>query len=110
VGDIIITTFYNQGGEPESMQVHWNLIHTWSNSVTGQSISSRSIGNGFQEFETGTFGVAGAPFVLAIKADGIVIKDAGLLVLDADGKKLFEAGTHDFGPNGDPTTLCPRLA
>jgi hypothetical protein len=110
VGDIIITVFHNQGGEPARMQIHWNLIHTWSNSATGQSISSSSVGNGVQDFATGTFGVAGAPFVLTIKGEGIVIKDAGLLVIDVDGNALFEAGTHDFGPNGDPTTLCPRLA
>lgn len=110
VGDISISVFYSRSGEPQSMQVHWRLIHTWTNSVTGQSVSSRSVGNGFQEFDTGTFRVAGAPFVLTIRGEGIVIKDAGLLIVDADGNVLFEAGTHDFGPNGDPTKLCRWLA
>lgn len=108
-GVITLTTFYSADGEPRRLQIHWRLAHTWTNSVTGKSVTTPSVGNAVLDFETGHFGVAGSPFRLTIPREGIVIKDAGLIIFDAEGNKIFEAGRHDFGPNGDPTMLCPWL-
>jgi hypothetical protein len=108
-GVITLKTFYNEDGSPRRLQVQWRLSHTWTNSVTGKRVTTPSVGNGVVDFETGQFRVAGSPFRLNIPGEGIVIKDAGLIIFDAEGNKIFEAGTHDFGPNGDPTMLCRWL-
>ncbi len=69
----------------------------------------RSILNLAFDLTDGTTTATGAPFVLTLRFEGIVVQDNGLLITDAQGNFIFEAGPHDFGPNGDFSVICPLL-
>lgn len=105
----IVLTSFDSNGNPTQLRIHITENNTASNSVTGKFFSYPGVLNLVIDLTDGSFTVSGAPIVVTLRYDGVVIQDTGRLVLDADGNFVFEAGFHDFGPNGDATLFCPLL-
>ena len=59
----------------------------------------------------GTVSIAGLAIfdVVTVPGQGLLIKDVGRLVTDANGNIIFEAGTHPIITGGDVQGLCTAL-
>lgn len=105
---VVITSFDSQGN-PIQLRIHITENNTVFNSLTGKSLSYRAALNFVIDLTDGSFLVTGAPIIVTLRYQGIVIQDSGRLAVDSNGNFVFEAGPHEFGPNGDATVFCPLL-
>lgn len=109
VSDVIVTVFFDQNGDPTTLRLHITEHNEVFNSLTGTALDFPGILNIAIDLKDGTMAVSGAPITVTVQYTGIVIQDTGLLILDSEGNMIFEAGSHDFGPSGDPSVFCSLL-
>ncbi len=103
-----VTFFFDNEGNLVGAQNHGKGRGIVTNSVTGKSAIDRGTFTVFLDFEEGTMTTTGTFDIITVPGEGIVFKDAGRIVFDADDDVIFVAGTHDFWL-GDPTALCAAV-
>ena len=105
-----ILTFFDQAGDPVSVQVHFNYDGVVTNPETGQSVGDPAHGTRFIDLVEGTRGPVGLYFSTTVPGVGVVFHDVGRLVRDIeDDSIIFEAGPHDV-LHGDYVALfCAAL-
>jgi hypothetical protein len=91
--------------------LHFSVIST--NLETNTSNTSIAAGPSILTTEAdGTITIAGLAIfdVVTVPGQGLLIKDVGRLVTDANGNVIFEAGTHPIITGGDVQGLCTALS
>jgi hypothetical protein len=92
-----IITFFDQAGDPTSVQFHFNYEGVVTNPETGQSVRDPAHGTRYIDFVAGTRGPVGLYFSITVPGVGVVFHDVGRLVRNLeDDSIIFEAGPHDM--------------
>ena len=109
VEDVRVITFFDDGGNPVSVQIYDFAIATLTNSVTG--VSARFAGQDqiFVDLLKGTESFVGLVIRINIPGQGVLVVDAGKVTFDADGNVTFEGGPHDFLHGGE-AVICAALS
>lgn len=102
-------TFFNSSDTPIEMVIHVHFVGTLTNSVTGKSLSDD--GNRIITFDllNNTLTDTGLNLKVVVPGQGIVVIDAGRIVIDAAGNITAEAGPHDLF-NNTLQPLCSALS
>jgi hypothetical protein len=108
--DLRVITFFDEAGDPVSVQVHGNFEGVVTNPETGQSVRDPGHITRFIDLIEGTRGPVGLVYSTTVPGVGVVFHDVGRLVRDLeDGSIIFEAGPHDV-LHGDYVALfCAAL-
>lgn len=101
-GTVKVSTHFDQDGNFVMEIVRFSLHHTYTNSVTGASLSSPDVGidkivsNDDGSASVSVIGIVGR---IVVPGEGLVFAHLGKIMFDADtGEVLFVAGPHDdFG-------------
>jgi hypothetical protein len=101
------TIEYNSAGAWGTLS-HENDTEMDTNSVTGKQILVREAWDIRVDQTTGNASVTGDLFMSTFGGQGVLIHDAGLVVLDPDGNIILEAGFHDVTDNGQQA-FCSAL-
>jgi hypothetical protein len=101
--------FFDRDGDLVRVSFHGQIEDTYTNSVTGKSISGRGQYNGQVVLEEPFEREAGIQFHVLVPGAGVVLIDAGRVVFDALGEVVFQAGRHQVR-DGDFEALCAALA
>ncbi|HEX5951208.1 MAG TPA: hypothetical protein VFZ96_09405 [Actinomycetota bacterium] len=109
VGRLEITTFLDQQGDVVRVQVHGSDVGTATNPANGKT--ARGVDNYMvvENVEAGTTATVGLFVHMNFPGAGIVLIDAGNVVVDADGDIVHSGGPHDL-ITGDFAALCAALA
>lgn len=111
-GTVKISTHVDQEGNLVMELVRFSLRHTYSNSETGESLSTPDAGIDkvtVNDDGSGTVAVIGIVGRIVVPGEGLVFAHLGRIVFDLDtGEVLFEAGPHEDFANLLPT-LCAAL-
>jgi len=114
IGDFSVerddVTFFDSSGTPIKMVIHAHFVGTLTNSVTGKLLSDD--GNRIITFDlpNNTVTNTGLNLKVVVPGQGILVIDAGRIVIDAAGNITFEAGPHDFDNNALQCPLCTALS
>jgi hypothetical protein len=109
MGDVRVTTFFDQAGDPVRAQVHIDFVGVVTNSTTGQTVKDPGRITRTIDLTTGARSNAGLYFSTIVPGVGVVFHDAGHLMYDTAGNLSFEAGPHDV-LHGDYVALfCAAL-
>ena len=103
-----VTTFFDQAGNPVSVQVHVHYDGTFTNSITGLTLRDPARLTITVDLQDGTQTDAGLAFGITVPGEGIAVLDAGKIVFDADGNVLFVGGPHQFLEGGE-ALICAAL-
>jgi hypothetical protein len=103
-GTITLTTFYDSTGTPARQSVHGALTHTIFSAW--HTLSSNGPAPVHLDLRTGQMVDTGNEFAFHVPGDGIVLGQAGRLVLAADGSELSFNGNSVINSEG----LCAALA
>ena len=101
-GTVKVSIHFDQDGNFAMELARFGLHHTYTNSVTGESLRSPDAGIDkitVNEDGSGTVAVIGIVGRIVVPGEGLVFAHLGRIVFDLDtGEVLFEAGRHDdFG-------------
>jgi hypothetical protein len=113
IGDFSVerddVTFFDSSGTPIKMVIHAHFVGTLANSVTGKSLSDD--GNRIITFDlpNNTVTNTGLNLKVVVPGQGIIVIDAGRIVIDAAGNITSEAGPHDL-ENNALQPLCSALS
>lgn len=107
-GRITITTFFDQDGNPARLHVTVSGRGEASNPESGQTLRFVQANLFDTDLSTGERTTAGLRFLAYIPGGGVVLLDAGRLVV-SDGQITFEAGPHQL-ITGDTDAFCSYLA
>lgn len=103
-------TFFDRSGVPTNTQVHFIIVATSVNSVSGKTLRNNSQFTIYTDLVTWVTTIIGGTMHITDNGKGILVRDAGRISFDANGAVIFEAGLHDF-TNGDSVALrCEALA
>jgi hypothetical protein len=98
-------TNFSRGGVPYRQVGHIHAIETDTNLATGKSVVIRTnltvVGELTPDGELASHSVSGQFNVGTLPGQGIVIHDAGLARVDADGMVTLLHGIHDVFDNGE---------
>jgi len=107
-----ITNFYDGDGVPYRQVRHIHAIETDYNLETGKSVVIRTNltvrGDLSPEGELTSFSIMGEFNIGTLPGEGIVIHDAGLVVIDAEGMVEALRGIHDTFTKGE-AAFCEAL-
>jgi len=107
-GTIKISTHFDQDGNLAMEISRFRLRHTFSNSVSGASVTSPDVGIDkltLNQDGSGTVAVIGIVSRIVVPGEGPVFVHLGTIVFDVNtGEVVFEAGQHD-----DFAGLLPAL-
>jgi hypothetical protein len=103
-----VTTFFDQAGNPVSVQVHMHYDGTFTNSITGLTLRDPARLTITVDLQDGTVTEAGLFYGITVPGQGIAVLDAGKIVFDADGNVLFVGGPHQFLEGGE-ALICAAL-
>jgi hypothetical protein len=103
-GTITLTTYYDRSGTPTRQSVHGALVHTISSAW--QTLVSNGPAPVHLDLTAGQMVDTGNEFAFHVPGDGIVLGQAGRLVLAADGSELSFNGTSVINNEA----LCAALA
>jgi hypothetical protein len=106
--DVRTTTFFDRAGNPDSVRVQEQFRDFFYNSKTGEGFAETSTLVFFRTLES--YAVVGVGIHVTVPGEGVVLLDAGRLIVDEDGI-VFEAGQHQIlGGNPDTEKFCAALA
>ncbi len=105
----VITTFYNPQGDEIRRVVRFTQLETDTNSVTGTTITVRTHFTRIINLVTGTEASHGEIFMANRPGHGVVIHDAGTIIIDGDGNVIKEAGVHDV-TDTEAQIFCTALS
>jgi hypothetical protein len=111
VQDVRVMVFYDQAGEPDRVEVHFNYVGTVTNSVTGKTLRDPGHYKTVEDLEAGTQTFVGMVYGITVPGEGMVVLDAGRIVFLGDTvpeNVIFEAGSYDYLYGGD-AVLCAAL-
>lgn len=98
-GTIKVSTHLDQDGNFAMEIVRFRLRHTYSNSVTGTSLSTPDVGIDkvtIDDEGSGTVAVIGIVARIVVPGEGLVFAHLGRIVFDLNtGEALFVAGPHE---------------
>lgn len=98
-GTIKVSTHFDQDGNFAMEIVRFSLRHTYSNSVTGTSLSTPDAGIDkvtLDDEGSGTVAVIGIVARIVVPGEGLVFAHLGRIVFDLNtGEALFVAGPHE---------------
>jgi hypothetical protein len=107
-GRVTITTFLDQDGNPARLHVTVSGRGEAINPESGQTLRFVQANLFDTDLSTGERTTAGLRFLAYIPDGGVVLLDAGRLVV-TDGQIVLEAGPHQL-INGDVEEFCAFLA
>jgi hypothetical protein len=105
---VTLHKFFDQDGDLIRVSFHSRIEDTYTNSVTGRSISGSGQFNGQVVLEEPFERQAGIQYHVVVPGAGVVLIDAGRLVFDALGDLVFQGGRHQVW-DGDVAALCAAL-
>lgn len=110
-GTFKITTFYDGEGNPvKSVLTNSNERYTSSATANGKTLLTNYPLVIITSFENGTRLELGLRNAYHVPGEGVVLLDAGRVILDlATGDVFFEAGQHQF-LNGSGSAFCSFFA
>lgn len=110
--DVRSTTFFDKDGNPIRAQVHVPLTWTLTNSKDDRVLTHTNNYMRISNLKEGLHTYVGVLWHLTIPGRGVVILDAGRLIVDfypppvqPGSEVLWQAGPHEM-INGDYTVLC----
>lgn len=106
-GRVTITTFFGNDGNPVRMHVRVSGRGEAINPESGQTLRFVQANLFDTDLSTGERTTAGLRFLAYIPGGGVVLLDAGRLVV-SDGQIVFEAGPHQL-IHGDVEEFCGFL-
>lgn len=109
-GDVKITYYWNPDGSLDRYHIHGEFLDRMTNPLNGKSFTGRTQGYNFFEDVADAPGVwkhAGLMFHVNVPGQGIVIIDAGYMIM-YDGQVTYLKGNHQFN-GGELTSLCAAL-
>lgn len=92
--DGTVTTWYDEAGNPSRQVFHLTHLSNDVNSVTGKTIHEHGTFTETLDYVNGTDSVAGRLEIATVPGSGVVIQDAGRLVLDANGDAVLDSLNH----------------
>lgn len=108
--DVRLITFFNEAGDPTSVQVHVTYEAVVTNPETGQAVRDHAHATVFIDPIEGTRGNVGLYYSTTVPGLGVVFHDVGWLVRDIEtGAILFEAGPHDVLHSDEVALFCAAL-
>jgi hypothetical protein len=108
--DVRLITFFNETGDPISIQVHVNYEAVVTNPETGQTVKDHAHATVFIDPIEGTRGNVGLYYSTTVPGLGVVFHDVGWLVRDIEtGTILFEAGPHNVLHGDEVALFCTAL-
>jgi hypothetical protein len=109
--DAHLIVFYDAGGNPTRVVIHWEHHSNDVNSVTGLTLHEHGDFTETIDLLAGTDTIAGNEEIMNRPGSGVVVQDVGKVVYDADGNLVFFAGgrQHSEVLLGDQV-LCGALA
>jgi hypothetical protein len=110
-GTFKVTTFYDDQGNPvESILSNSNVRYTSSATANGKTLVTNYPLVIITSFEDGTRLELGLRNAYSVPGEGVVLLDAGRIVIDlVTGEVQFEAGQHQF-LEGDAEAFCSFFA
>lgn len=102
-------TFFDASGTPIKMVIHAHFVGTLTNSVTGASLSDDGSRIITFDLPNNTVTNTGLNLKVVVPGQGILVIDAGRIVIDAAGDITAEAGPHDLW-NQMLQPLCSALS
>ena len=98
-GRVKISTHFDQDGNFTMEIIRFSLRHTYTNSVTGESLTSPDVGIDkvvVHEDGSGEVNVIGIVGRIVVPGEGVVLAHLGKIVFDLNtGEVLFVGGPHD---------------
>lgn len=108
--DVRLITFFNEAGDPVSIQVHVQYVAVVTNTETSQTVRDHAHGTVFIDPIEGTRVNVGLFYSTTVPGLGVVFHDVGKLVRDIEtGDILFEAGPHDVLHGDEVALFCAAL-
>lgn len=107
-GHVIITTFFDQDGNPTRQHVNVTGRAEATNPASGRTLRAVQANLIDMDLSAGETTTAGLRFLAHVPGGGVVLLDAGRVVV-ADGQIVFEAGPHQL-IHGDVEEFCAYLA
>ena len=104
-GEVTLTTFYDNTGTPTRQSIHGALVHTISSAW--HTLVSNGPAPVHLDLGTGQMVDTGKEFAFHVPGDGIIVGQAGRLVLAADGSELSFAGHSVTNTSALCTALSP---
>lgn len=110
-GSFKVTTFYDNEGNPvRSILTNFNERYTSSATANGKTLVTNYPLVIITSFEDGTRLELGLRNAYTVPGGGVVLLDAGCVVIDlVTGEAVFEAGQHQF-LEGDADAFCGFFA
>ena len=109
--DVKITYYWNSDGSLDRYHIHGEAVDTLSNPVSGKSLIGRTEGYNFYENVADAPGIwkhAGLMFHVNVPGEGVVLIDAGYMIMYVDGQPTYMKGNHEYN-SGDYASLCAYL-
>lgn len=93
-GTVKVSTHFDQDGNFQMEIVRFSLRHTYTNSVTGESLSSPDVG--IDKVDPEAVNVIGIVARIVVPGEGRVFAHLGKIMFDFEtGEVLFVSGPHD---------------
>jgi hypothetical protein len=110
-GTFKLTTFYDDAGNPvKSVATNFRVRYTVSAGAQGRTLTTNAPAVVIESFEEGTELVLGLHNAYHVPGDGVVLLDAGRILIDQQtGEAVFEAGPHQLFA-GDADAFCGFFA
>jgi len=107
--DGTVTTWYDAAGNPTREVYHLTHLSDDVNSVTGRTIHEHGAFTEIIDYVKGTDSTSGRLEIATVPGSGVVVQDAGHIVLDADGEVVLDSLNHRQSIPDDDTRYCQAL-
>jgi hypothetical protein len=104
-----ITTFFDSAGNPDYARVHEQVQDFFYNSKTGEGFAETNTVNVVLDLQSPAGKEAGLTYHVTVPGEGVVLLEAGRLVVDEAGNLVLEAAPHQL-LHEDTDKLCDALA
>jgi hypothetical protein len=110
-GTFKLTTFNDDAGNPvKSVATNYRVRYTVSATAQGRTLTTNAPAVVIESFEQGTELVLGLHNAYHVPGNGVVLLDAGRILIDQQtGEVIFEAGPHELFA-GDADAFCRFFA